>query len=211
MTWPPGDFVSSIAAAGDDDDDDAMDVEAPVKRRQFTAPAAAMREVGWQHVALAPNTTFQTTPCSIREHTTQQIFTTQDSDLQHAKQLCQPLFFSFSFFSFTVVIGDRWPHWLDLVKWEDGCACQAAAMAIWLQSFDVVKREDGCVCQAAAMAAWLQSFDVVEWEDGCVCQAAAMAIWLQSFDNIAAQMTRWLVGFAMVTWDIGTTVASNSV
>ena len=102
MTWPPGDFVSSIAAAGDDDDDDAMDVEAPVKRRQFTAPAAAMREVGWQHVALAPNTTFQTTPCSIREHTTQQIFTTQDSDLQHAKQLCQPLFFSFA-----VVIGDR--------------------------------------------------------------------------------------------------------
>jgi hypothetical protein len=48
MTWPPGDFVSSIAAAGDDDDDDAMDVEAPVKRRQFTAPAAALREVGWQ-------------------------------------------------------------------------------------------------------------------------------------------------------------------
>lgn len=41
----PGDFVKSIAAAGDDDDDDAMDVEAPVKRRQFTAPAAAMREI----------------------------------------------------------------------------------------------------------------------------------------------------------------------
>jgi hypothetical protein len=188
MTWPPGDFVSSIAAAGDDDDDDAMDVEAPVKRRQFTAPAAAMREVGWQHVALAPNTTFQTTPCSIREHTTQQIFTTQDSDLQHAKQLCQPLFFFFFLFSrllWSLEIGDH----IGLI-WSNEKMVVLVKLLLWPYDFNRLMWSNEKMVVFVKLLLWPHDFNRLMWSNEKMVVFVKLLLWPYDFNRLIILLLR---------------------